>query len=131
MRSFVIGLAAASLAVGMAIAQTATTPNTSPMTPAPAANSARPMTGNTPAGSVAASGNTNQVVATTSANASAPAKGKNSYTMNQARTRIQGRGYAQVADLKKDTGGVWRGKGQKDGASVDVWLDYKGNVGQQ
>jgi hypothetical protein len=32
---------------------------------------------------------------------------------------------------KKDGDGVWRGMGKKDGQQVSVWLDYKGNVGQQ
>jgi hypothetical protein len=26
---------------------------------------------------------------------------------------------------------VWRGTATKDGQSVQVWLDYKGNTGQQ
>ncbi len=33
--------------------------------------------------------------------------------------------------LTKDDGGVWRGAATKDGQSVQVWLDYKGNAGQQ
>lgn len=165
MKSFVTGLAAACLIVGMAAAQT-TTPGTTtsgttatptmPMTgpatgttmgttgagtTATGTSPMRPMTGTTMgaagkapstiSGVAAASGSNNQAVATTSANAPMPAKGKNSFTMNQARTRIQTRGFAQVVNLKKDNNGVWRGKGQRDGASVDVWVDYKGNVGQQ
>jgi len=26
---------------------------------------------------------------------------------------------------------VWRGQAQKSGTSVGVWVDYKGNVGEQ
>jgi hypothetical protein len=26
---------------------------------------------------------------------------------------------------------VWRGSGKKGGQQVSVWVDYKGNVGQQ
>jgi hypothetical protein len=33
-----------------------------------------------------------------------------------------------VSELKKDDDGVWRGKAMKDGKSVDVSLDYQGNV---
>ena len=80
--------------------------------------------------STAASGNDNQAVATTSANAGAPAKGANSFTAVQARTRIEKAGFANVTDLRKDNDGVWHGQAQKDGSNTTVWLDYKGNVGQ-
>ena len=36
-----------------------------------------------------------------------------------------------VGPLKKDQDGVWRGSGKKGGQQVSVWVDYKGNVGQQ
>jgi hypothetical protein len=78
----------------------------------------------------AASGNNNQAVATTNANAPQPAHGANSFTMSQARTRIEKEGYANVTDLKKDNNGVWRAQAQKNGNPTGVWLDYKGNVGQ-
>ena len=88
-------------------------------------------TGGSNAGQNAASGDSNQAVATTSANAPQPAKGANSFTDGEARRRIEGSGYSTVADLKKDGDGVWRGSATKDGAKVGVWLDYKGNIGQQ
>ena len=142
MKSFVTGLAAASLIVGLAAAQT-TTPGTATSgttaTPTmlmtgPATGANMGAAGNAPStlsGVTTTPGNNNRAVATTVANAPMPAKGKNSFTMNQARSRIQTRGFARVANLKKDNNGVWRGKGQKDGETVDVWVDYKGNVGQQ
>ena len=77
----------------------------------------------------AASGNDNQAVATTNANAAMPAKGSNSFTVGQAKTRIEKEGFADVTDLKKDNDGVWRGKAQKNGTTTTVWLDYKGNIG--
>jgi len=83
------------------------------------------------AGQNAAGGDSNQAVATTAANAAQPAKGANSFSDGEAQRRIESRGYATVADLKKDGDGVWRGSAMKDGAKVGVWLDYKGNVGQQ
>lgn len=77
----------------------------------------------------AASGNSNQAVSTTSANAPNPAKGANSFTMGEAKSRIEKNGFTNVGDLAKDQDGVWRGKGQKGGNATSVWLDYKGNVG--
>jgi hypothetical protein len=77
----------------------------------------------------AASGDTNQAVATTSANAPAPAKGANSFTMGEAKSRIESNGFTNVSDLTKDGDGIWRGSAQKAGSSTQVWLDYKGNVG--
>ena len=56
----------------------------------------------------------NPAVATTS-NANdntAPANGSNSFTEGQAKDRIAQRGYTNVADLKKDDNGVWRGSAQ-------------------
>ena len=76
--------------------------------------------------------NHNPAVATaTNANDSAtPAKGSNSFTEGQAKSRIADRGYTNVAELKKDNDGVWHGSAQHNGQSVQVWLDYKGNVGE-
>ena len=71
------------------------------------------------------------VATTTNANDSAaPATGSNSFTENQARSRIGDRGYGNVSDLKKGDDGVWRGTAQHGAQSVQVWLDYKGNVGE-
>ena len=78
----------------------------------------------------AAAGDTNQAVATTSANAPEPAHGHNSFTAGQAKTRIENNGYSNVTDLQEDNNGVWHGKAEKNGAQTMVWLDYKGNVGQ-
>jgi hypothetical protein len=57
-----------------------------------------------------------------------PAAGANSFTMNQAKSRIEAAGYADVTALAKDKDGVWRGKASKAGATHDVSLDYQGNV---
>ncbi len=82
-------------------------------------------------GQAAASGNDNQAVATTSANAMQPAHGANSFSMREAGRRIARHGFTQVADLRKDENGVWRGTAMMQGSKANVWLDYKGNVGQQ
>jgi len=81
-------------------------------------------------GTAAASGNNNQAVATTDANAPAPARGANSFTQGQAQSRIQDHGFQNVTGLNKDDDGVWRGTGTKNGQPAAVWLDYKGNVGE-
>ena len=79
----------------------------------------------------AASGNSNQAVATTNANALTPARGANSFTEGEARSKIESNGYSNVSGLTKDDNGVWRGNVQKGSQQAQVWLDYKGNVGQQ
>jgi hypothetical protein len=147
MKSIPLALAAALIATAAA-AQT--TPGTSPgaaPTPgnaAPGATSNAPMAGVNPStgvtpgtgvvdrntGTAAASGDSNQAVATTDANAPQPAQGSNSFSRTQARHRIESHGFQKVVNLHKDKGGVWRGMGMKDGQKVPVWLDYKGNAGQ-
>ena len=57
--------------------------------------------------------------------------GSNSFTEGQAKSKIEEAGYRNVTELKKDDQGIWRGKAQKDGKSVSVGLDFKGNVAQQ
>jgi hypothetical protein len=61
-------------------------------------------------------------------NPGAPVPGANSFTEGQAKSRIEGSGYTQVSDLKKDETGIWRGKGVKNGKTVSVSLDFQGNV---
>lgn len=61
-------------------------------------------------------------------NPTAPVAGENSFTEDQARERIEEKGYANVADLKLGEDGIWRAKAEKSGAAVEVALDYQGNV---
>ena len=56
------------------------------------------------------------------------AKGRNSFTESQAKGRIAKAGYANVSKLTKNESGLWQGTAMKDGAKVNVALDYKGNV---
>lgn len=135
---------AATLLAGTAIAQTTggaagtpgnTAPGATSVTPMPGVN---PSTGTTPdtgvvgrnTGTAAASGDRNQAVATTGQDAMEPAAGANSFSEGQARGRIEDKGFTNVTGLTKDDSGVWRGTATKDGQSAQVWLDYKGNVGQ-
>jgi hypothetical protein len=58
----------------------------------------------------------------------APVAGANSFTMAQAQKRIEDQGYTQVSALTKDAKSIWRGHAMKDGKTVDVALDYQGNI---
>lgn len=132
---------AAVLMAGTAIAQPAMTGT--PGNTAPGATSNAPMRGVSPTtgvtpntgvvgrntGAAAAAGDRNQAVATTDTNAPEPARGANSFSMGEARRRIERSGFSKVMGLKKDVGGVWRGTAEKSGAPTPVWLDYKGNIG--
>jgi hypothetical protein len=141
MKPMILGIAAAGMLVSVgSFAQTTTTPQTSPGAPgtAPGTMSA-PRTGTagstmtTPAdrsGQQAASGDSNQAVATTTSNAAMPAHGANSFTMAQAKSRMEKEGFSNVSNLRKDDDGVWRGTGDKAGKPAQVWLDFKGNVGE-
>ena len=58
-------------------------------------------------------------------------KGHNSFTKGEARYRIQHAGYTQVTGLMKDSDGLWQAQAMLNGQSVNVALDYKGNVSTQ
>jgi hypothetical protein len=63
-----------------------------------------------------------------SKNAAAPVAGRNSFTESEARSRLEAHGYTNVGALTKDDKSIWRGKATKGGTSVDVALDYQGNI---
>ena len=58
----------------------------------------------------------------------APLKGANSFTEGQAKDRAVANGATEIAELKKDDNGVWRGVAKHDGKPGEVAIDYKGNV---
>jgi len=58
----------------------------------------------------------------------APVSGHNSFTEGEAKSRIEKMGFSNVTNLKKDDNGVWRGRAIKDGKTVDISVDYQGNV---
>jgi hypothetical protein len=66
-----------------------------------------------------------------SPNPGAPVAGANSFTEGQAKSRIESNGFSDVAELRKDDQGVWRGKATKGGRTVAVSLDFQGNVTSQ
>ncbi|CCV15405.1 DUF4142 domain-containing protein [Mesorhizobium sp. STM 4661] len=57
-----------------------------------------------------------------------PLSGANSFTEDQAKSRIQDAGFSDVSKLTKDDQGIWRGQANKDGKNTTVALDYKGNI---
>jgi hypothetical protein len=63
-----------------------------------------------------------------STNPNAPVAGANSYTEGQAQSQIEAKGFTQVTELRKDDNGVWRGKAMKNGANMNVAVDFQGNV---
>jgi hypothetical protein len=94
----------ATMGTGSVLAQTTASPPSSSTTPA--------------AVSTSAGNNTT----------AAPVAGANSFTMAQAQKRIEDQGYSQVTGLAKDDKSVWRGHATKDGKSMNVALDYQGNI---
>jgi len=92
--------------------------------PTGSSNPAVNTTGNAP--STANPSGTANIVA-----ASALERGSNSFTEGQAKSRLEGAGLTNVTDLKKDDDGIWRGKAMRDGKSVTVGFDYKGNIAAQ
>jgi hypothetical protein len=61
-------------------------------------------------------------------NPGAPVAGANSFTEGQAKSRIEAKGFKKVSGLKKDDAGVWRGKASQGGKSMNVSVDFQGNV---
>ena len=136
------GIALPAFAQGTAPARPA--PGATPGNSAPGATSNAPMPGVSPTtgvtpgtgvvdrntGTAAASGDRNQAVTTTTANAPEPARGASSYTESQARGRLEEKGFTAVTGLVNDDDGVWRGTAQKGGTAAQVWMDYKGNIGE-
>lgn len=61
-------------------------------------------------------------------NPGAPVAGANSFTEGQAKSRIEAKGFSKVTALKKDETGVWRGKASKGSETVNVSVDFQGNV---
>ena len=72
--------------------------------------------------------NNNAVNSSGQNNSNAPVAGRNSFTEGQAKSKIEGAGFNNVSELKKDDNGVWRGKANKGGSSTAVSVDFQGNV---
>ena len=149
-KSTALALAASLLVAPVAMAQTApqpgtgsnspttapgmnpppatTPPSTTPPATAPGTMGTAPgATGSTTAAPGAAPGAAAPRTDATPTTAT-PAAGANSFTEGQARSRIEGAGYTDVQNLRKDDQGVWRGQAMRNGTRSDVGLDFQGNV---
>jgi hypothetical protein len=73
-------------------------------------------------------GDTPAVATPDSKNATAPVEGANSFTEDQAKSRLEKAGFSDVKNLMKDDKGIWMAAAMKDGKPVNVALDYQGNV---
>src|SRR5262245_36319431 len=102
MRSVIVIAAIASLATGVAFAQYDAKPGSAP------AAKTEP--------------------ATPQAGASTTSKAGAALTETQAKARIEAQGYSNVSELKKDTQGDWMAKAMKNGKSVDLSLDARGQI---
>lgn len=125
MRVLLTAFAVSALMTSMALAEDTTA------APSPAAGTATGSSNN----AVNGTGNANSTVnASGTINVVAPSaleKGANSFTEGQARSRIESAGLTNVTGLKKDDDGIWRCTAMRDGKSVTVGFDYKGNIGVQ
>ncbi len=50
------------------------------------------------------------------------------FTVSQAMARMQAAGYTRVTGLQQDARGNWNARATKDGKTVQVTLDFNGNV---
>jgi len=103
------------------LAQNTTPTPARPPAAAPATTSAKPMTTTD-----ATTDNRSNRSNATAASGAVP--GANSFTEAQARSRLEKNGYSQVSGLAKGDDGIWRGAATKNGSSVHVSVDYKGNI---
>jgi putative membrane protein len=129
------------LSASAALAQTApvtqpgvaaTTPSTAATAP-PVSLKAPPVSTTVPTQSAAAPSTSTAPSAVSTSNAdsktaAAPVPGANSFTEAEARSRLEAHGYSNVTGLMQDNQSIWRGKAMKGGKSVDVALDYQGNI---
>ncbi|RYC32803.1 hypothetical protein D3273_06890 [Lichenibacterium minor] len=126
MRTLPFLAALAFLTAGAAQAQTTATP---PNNAAPPRGTGQDNDAVNPMGNVSSSVNASGTVRMVSM--ADLAKGANSFTEGQARARIAGAGFKDVTPLTKDENGIWRGHGGREGRTVDVGFDYKGQVAFQ
>lgn len=91
---------------------------------------ARAQEGSTPSPNPGAAANP-AVKSPSDTGSSTLAKGQNSFTKGEAKTRIEKAGYTDITGLAKDANGLWQAQAMHNGQHVNVALDYKGNVSSQ
>jgi putative membrane protein len=125
MNKFILAPAAALLMSSVAFAQT-------PTAPAPAAPPAAQPAPVAPPVSQPAAPNAAPMDTTPSTTGTVqevpPLRGANSFTEAQAKSRFEADGFSGITGLAKDADGIWRGTGSKDGKTMTVMLDFKGNI---
>jgi hypothetical protein len=63
--------------------------------------------------------------------ADSPSAGASSFTQEQARERIVAQGYTDPSALTQAADGTWSGQATRNGQTVQVTVDYQGNVTPQ
>ena len=116
-------IAAVIIALALPVAASAQT-STTPTTTTPPATTP-PSTTTPPA---ATTPGNNAVNTTSTPTPAAPVAGANSFTEGQAKSRMEGQGFTNVTNLKKDDQGIWRATATKDGSTKSVSLDFQGNI---
>lgn len=58
----------------------------------------------------------------------APLEGANSFTQDQVAGRLTDNGFTEIAGLTLDDKGIWRGTAKYQNQTVDVAVDYRGNI---
>ena len=125
MRILAISAAATLLALGAAAAQTDPAPNNA-APPRGTGPSNEPIN---PPGNAASGVNASGTIRTVAM--ADLAQGANSFTEAQARARIASAGFTNPTGLAQDRGGIWRGHAEREGRTVDVGFDYKGQIAFQ
>jgi len=99
---------------------------TNPGTSAPAPGMTTPM-----APQASTTGDATRAARPAGSTTATPEPGANSFTEAQARSRIEAAGFTQVANLRKQDDGIWRGQAMRGGMRVNVMLDFRGDVSAQ
>jgi putative membrane protein len=123
MRRSIMTLAALAALAGPALAQTTTTGQ-----PAQRGNDSANQQGQ----SAVSRPNTDAAQPGTTGSINLNAKlepGANSFTEGQVRSRMEQAGLQGIQGLKKEDNGIWRAQAMHNGQSVNVGMDFKGNVG--
>ena len=68
------------------------------------------------------------VATPSSTNPTAPVEGKNSFTKDQANSRLSKAGFSHISGLAKGDDGIWHATARKRKMTYKVSLDYQGNI---
>lgn len=129
MRYGALGLMFLSALAAGAAAQT---PSTQPTAPAPSAMppAATPPVASRPpaATSPTAAAPRADAPATAVVDARLLEAGANSFTEGQAKARFEEAGFTAIQGLVRDDAGFWRARGMRNGAAIDLAMDFRGRI---